>query len=213
MNFWDLKTRYQRLCSAIKELAANVKITPRFLHMSLACQYDANVKMVDDFQRTGKTYDKIPADQVRPGMSLEVLKPPRSSELPPPLDDVGDAPTDVEPFMSGRFGERGRNTVTEEYAKQRRMVRRLPVVGEHGRLLTLYEVEMHHRRLHQPLGAKVRAVHKRTATVSTGMPAGSVGVPADPPEATASAARSSAEPTAAPADPVVVKQEASEEPA
>ena len=48
MNFWDLKTRYQRLCSAINDLAANVKITPRFLHMSLACQYDANVKMVDD---------------------------------------------------------------------------------------------------------------------------------------------------------------------
>ena len=158
MNWFDLKARYDRSCATIRDLAAGRKIEERFLPAALACQYDANVAMVDDIKSKNLTIDDIPVGMVRPGISLEVLRPPTAEEVPVPVVDAEQEPTDVEPFTTGKRGSRNVGAESRQYATEKAKLPKLPEHCSEGPALTLFEVEVYHKQYHKPLGAKTRVV-------------------------------------------------------
>ena len=73
-------------------------------HKFNACQYDANVMMADDLVAKGLTIDDIPAGLVRPGISLDALRPPAAEEVPVPAVKGDKELTEIESFTSGKRG-------------------------------------------------------------------------------------------------------------
>ena len=158
MNWLDLKTRYKRLCETLMNHAAGVTTSRHVLLLDVACQYDANCRVVDEFKRSeNRTLAHIPPGVVRPAVSLEILRPPPDDEIPLPRINQGAAPANVDPFTKHKPGSRQYRRDNARYHADRAMLATLPAPNAPGRRLTLFEVERLHKKYRHRTGIDTRA--------------------------------------------------------